>query len=1247
MSRLPARAASLLALLTLACGEDESILPPPPEPPVVDPCFMLEPLVLKAEPDRVRVNGVVTLTATGGSGFYRFRTQPGGSTGELRGDRFIAGLIPAADTLVVEDVQCPGSAQASVQVVAAFDVAPAQAMVRPGTSFQVATSGLLGNPEFTLVSTSAGSTISNTGMYVAGATAGRDVVQVRDTRTGDVALLAYEVSPNARLRGAPAFVALPSGSSVPLGTAGGSDRVTWTKVSGPGTLVGDSIQLEPSARGVVVLEAADPFTGDKARVSVRVLDELTRPVQPHGRLTDVATVITADFDGDGVQDVAVGQRESDLNRPLGGAVFIFKGGPSGLPQQPTWVLTGVTDTAAFGDTLAAGDLDKDGKAELAVGSPGADITGADSGAVYLYRFGSSGPELMRPPLTSVARGGAFSTGLALADVDGDGDLDLLVGAPAGDLAPSAAASRRGTVDIFTLTPGQPVPDLPAIRLGGSDLSRTGNPMSRSNTDLGRAIVVSDFNGDGRADVAALSRVSRHLADGTTAATALQAVSVFYGRADGLRFRATPDVYVLPGNNNASAPDGTEGTWRLGVAPAEGSRKPLLIAVADRADSPDLRTGGGLQSGADSGGALIFDLSAPQPSGDPSSTPVQVIRDNAFARIYGEAAGIFAGRSFTTVDVDGQPGAELVLGGPYAAAPGPNSTTLRLSGRLLAYPLATLTSGSVMNRPMAVLHGQNRSDVLGAGLATWTGPAGTGLVAFSARASSESGAFTGRLETFTRFGASLAEWARGVSTVPARSAVERFGEVVAAGVGVGGRTVALVGSPGFAGPGTLADGNELNAGRAWAYDVTQGTAASMLAEGITSPLVRGRTVGTDVTFTDFNGDGRTDTVVGAASFSIPSSGQTAELANYASQKTGCITTTGTGNGPNVGGLLVSLGQADGTFKDAYRLWAPLVIAGCTPDTDARCRRSQIGRGVVGGFDFNGDGREDIGALRNNGFEVFLGRAPDDATLAKLTMGCDPLYFTDGSTTRQTSVPTSLGDLNGDSCDEVAWRYTETNRSGVIILFGYEPAGGRCGGRTTPSWVRLAADGEVGGNFLGLGVSIARAGTFLGGTKDQLAISATSVPFDGVTQPAVLLFETALLAGKRPASGEALVGALGDGLNPVTLVHQSRAVNFGRALEGGRDLSGDGVPDLVVSATGASEASDGGGAVYIYAGGAQSKGKLTPWLLITGDASERSNFGQDLSLSAGGAGSPPTLIIGAPTSYRTGTSNGTAFALPLGF
>ncbi|MFP2934584.1 FG-GAP repeat domain-containing protein, partial [Pyxidicoccus sp. 3LG] len=335
----------------------------------VDLCTGLPPLALTVEPARVRVAGPVALAATGGSGHYRFLVDPGGSSGEVVGNRFIAGRTPATDRVLVEDVKCPGDASAAVTVLAAFDVAPARAELPPGTSFQIAVDGLLGSATYTLTQPGSGATLTPEGVYTAGARDGLDIVTVRDSQTGDEALLQYEVRAGAKLTGDPAFIAVPSGGSVRLGTRGGSDRITWAKVSGPGTLASGRLSFEPGATGLTVLTATDPFTKQTAQVSVRVLDELTRPGQAHGRLSDSATMVTADFDGDGTQDLAVGQRESDLGRPNGGAVFIFKGSGSGLPAEPTWVLTGSTDTANFGDALAAGDLDGDGRAELVVSSP--------------------------------------------------------------------------------------------------------------------------------------------------------------------------------------------------------------------------------------------------------------------------------------------------------------------------------------------------------------------------------------------------------------------------------------------------------------------------------------------------------------------------------------------------------------------------------------------------------------------------------------------------------------------------------------------------------------------------------------------------------------------------------------------------------------------------------------------------------------------------------------------------------------
>lgn len=1232
--------ASALGVTACQDVEEGTVLGPSGTPPEVNPCAGLPPLTLSVQPTKVRVAGVSVLKASGGSGFYRFRVEAGGSSGQVSGDRFVAGSTPATDTLVAEDVRCPGDASASVTVVAGFSVSPARAVLRPGTSFQVQVQGQLGAPVYALTSPIVGSSMTPEGLFTAGPGTGMDLLQVRDSLTGDVVTLEYEVRADARLRGDPTFVALPAGSSVPLATRDGSDTVRWTKLSGPGTVDGERFTAAAGDKGVAVLEAKDVFTGDTASVSVRVLDELTRPVQPHGRLTDVASVITADFDGDGIPDVAVGQRESDLTRPQGGAVFIFKGSSSGLLSQPTWVLTGDSDTAQLGDVMAAGDLDGDGKAELAVSAPGADVTIGDSGAVYLYRFDSTGPVPLRAPLAGVGRG-SFGAGMTFADMDGDGDLDLVVGSPLGDLAPTSTVSKRGTVDIFALTPGQPVPDLPSIRLGGADLGFTGGVEARSNTDFGRAVVVADLNGDGRADLAALSKVSRWNADGTNAGVTVQAVSVHFARAGGARFWATPDVYVLPSNSA----DTNEGTWRLGAIPAEGSRPPLLVVLSDRADSPDLRTTGGVQSGTDSGGALLFDVSGFQPTGEPSSTPAQVKRADAYAQIYGDARSIVAGRSWAVLDVDGNPGSELLLGAPYAAPQAPVGTsTLSNGGKVLVYPLATLVRGAVINKPLTYVGGIAKTDVLGAGLAVWN-PGRPGLVAFAGRASSDAGAFTGRVDAVLKAGTTLAEWTRTSAAVPAKPSVERFAEAVRLGKGPTGKLLALVGAPGFSGPAVAGDGSDLSVGRTYVYDTSAVAPAVQVVEGVGSPFSAGRNVGADVTFTDFNGDGRPDLVMGAPTFVVPgTSSRTTEVTPiYAAEKTGCVLASNIG----VGAVMVSLGQADGTFKAAYRLWATDTVPGCTPATDTRCQRRQVGRGVVGGFDFNGDGKQDIGALRNNGFELYLGRAADDATLAKLTMGCDPIYTSPIYTPQQTSAPEALGDIDGDGCDEVAWRYADGSRSGVVILFGYDASGARCSGRTQPAWVRLAADVDVGMNFWGLGVAMKRVGTFLNDGRDLLAISATSVPYADTTQPVVLLFDTAKLAAKRPASGEALVAAMDPALVPSILVHRTRAVNFGRSLAGGVDVTGDGVPDLVVGATGASVASDGGGAVFVYAGSKTSTGPLTPYLTAVGDVSERASFGQSLSLAPGASGTPPMLLIGAPTSYRTGTQNGTAFTLPLGF
>ena len=1237
------RATPLAALLTLGCDGE---LKPADQLPYVGPCEGLAPLTLSAEPTTVRSGSVATLTAGGGSGHYSYRAEAGGSSGDMRGNRFVAGATPGEDTLTVVDEQCGGATSVRVKVIAGFGVSPARAMLRPGTSFQILIEGLVGTAVFTLTTNGSGATLSDTGVYTAGQVEAQDVITVRDTKSGDTVALQYTVSKAAKLVGDPQYLGVPSGSSAPLAATGGTDRVTWTKKSGPGSVVNGRIVVEAGATGTVVLEAKDAFTGDVAPVSVRVLDELTRPLLAHGKLSDVATLVTADFDGDGIQDLAVGQRESELSRPTGGAVFVYKGTASGLPAKPTWVLTGETEGALFGDMLAAGDLDGDGISDLAVSSPGADVTIGDSGAVYLYSFKpGQGPALLRPALTGLGRGG-FGTGMAIADADGDGDMDLFVGSPGGDLSTLSGISRRGVVDIFILNKGQTVPDLPAVRLGGQDLDKDGKFVLRSTTELGRALAVADLNDDGRPDLAALHRLTRFNADGTTNGQQM-AVAVYFARDTAPRYRSAADLYVLV-SNTAVEPMANEGTFRLGTIPGEGSRPPFLLVMADRADSPNLSTSGGGASQQDAGGAYLFDLRGAKLAADPAAVnPPTVALTSAIARFYGDARSINATRSWAVMDVDGTQGAELLLGAPYASVTA-GTTTLGNAGKVLVYPLTGLTKGTVMNKPLAALGGAAKSEVLGAGLAAWSLPSGPVLAGFSGRASSASGAFTGRVDVFTRAGASVADWARSGMDVTAKASVERFGETVAVSR-LGTKVVALVGSPGFSGPGPNNDGADMTVGRAYTFDTAEPGKAIVSGEGASSPWYGGRNVGVDVAFTDFNGDGRPDLVAGATGLVIPATNSAATERDPYVQNA-CLTTAT----QSLGGLLVSVGQADGTFKPAYRVFAPSVVEGCHDAANTRCKRTTIGRGVVGGFDFNGDGKQDVAVLRDRGMDVFLGRAPEDASLAKLTLACDAAYSWPsapmpaphwGDTVMPaTSAIASVGDLNGDGCAEVAWRYSDNTHSGIVIAYGFDKGGTRCGGRTVGTTVRIAADTEVGRALMNLGVATTRAGKFLGASgADYLAVSANNYLVDGVSQQAVLLIQTSKLA--PPATGETLLDVTD--LAPLNLTYRTRAVSFGTSLSGGRDLTGDGVPDLWVGAPNASVASDGDGAAFLFAGGTKSTGPLSPFLLVVGDGAERSFLGQSLSVVPGSGGSPPTAIIGAPRSYRTGTQNGTAYALPLPF
>jgi hypothetical protein len=391
-----------------------------------------------------------------------------------------------------------------------------------------------------------------------------------------------------------------------------------------------------------------------------------------------AALAVGDFDADGFDDLAVGAPDEQVGSLEGaGSVNVLYGSTEGLVGTGSQLFTqdnvGVARAAAggdgFGAALAAGDLGSTEAAELSVGAPGADVSGAVDAGLVNVLYGAAGglttgrvTQVITQNTSGVGSDAEiddlFGAALATGNANG-GTGDLTVGVPGEAVSTTAGA---GTVNVLFGTP--------------TGLSGTGSLMFHQGVtgigsdpetaDLfGGAVAMGDFDGDGTDDVAVG-------VEGESVGTveAAGAVNVVYAAPGGLNTGRASQLFTQDTTGLASDPEAFDAfgfAVTAGDFDGDGAED---MAVGVPGESVGAVEGAGVANVVYGvvGGFLNAGRASQMPTQDTNGVPSD---PEAFDSL---------GQALAAADFNGDGFAELVLG-----VPGERVGTVEAAGAINVLP----------------------------------------------------------------------------------------------------------------------------------------------------------------------------------------------------------------------------------------------------------------------------------------------------------------------------------------------------------------------------------------------------------------------------------------------------------------------------------------------------------------------------------------------------------------------------------